>query len=130
MTPTAIAFTVYPVENLARARRFYEEVLGLVATHAVGNEEQGFVEFDLGPHTLALGKIGLFQPGPAGGKVAIEVRDFEAAIARLRERGVTFVFEPTETPVCHMAGCHDSEGNIFIVHQRKPDLAGPAIKDQ
>ena len=33
---TEIAFSCYPVLDMARARKFYEEVLGLTASFSVG----------------------------------------------------------------------------------------------
>ncbi|MGH7231478.1 MAG: VOC family protein [Nitrospiraceae bacterium] len=35
---TSIAFTVYPVTDLARARRFYEETLGLTVSRNFRDE--------------------------------------------------------------------------------------------
>lgn len=50
-----IAFTVYPVTDLKRARQFYEGTLGLTAARFFGNENEGMVECDIGPGTLAIG---------------------------------------------------------------------------
>ena len=45
----------------------------------------------------------------------------KAAVAELRDRGVVFNDdgEIEETLVCYMAFGNDSEGNGFILHQRK-----------
>jgi predicted enzyme related to lactoylglutathione lyase len=43
-----IAFTFYPVTDLKRARQFYEATLGLREARFFGNENQGFVEYDIG----------------------------------------------------------------------------------
>lgn len=51
-----IAFSVYPVTNMARARAFYEGVLGLTPAMTVG-EPGGmeWTEYDIHGATLALG---------------------------------------------------------------------------
>jgi predicted enzyme related to lactoylglutathione lyase len=120
MKVTDIAFTVYPVTDLKRARQFYETTLGLQESRFFGNEKQGFVEYDIGPGTLAIG-IGApeWKPSRGGGSVALEVDDFNGAMSRLRESGCTFTLEPMETPVCHMAAVLDPDGNSVMIHQRK-----------
>ena len=49
------------------------------------------------------------------------VDDVAAAVAELRARGVQFDGDGhiEDTPNCHMAFGHDSEGNGFILHKRK-----------
>ncbi|HET6370642.1 MAG TPA: VOC family protein [Nitrospiria bacterium] len=64
-----IAFTVYPVTNLKRARRFYEETLGLHAARVFGDEDKGMIEYDIGPTTLAIG-CGASQFRPSSGRAA------------------------------------------------------------
>ncbi|HWG95608.1 MAG TPA: VOC family protein [Nitrospira sp.] len=120
MKVTDIAFTVYPVTDLKRARQFYETTLGLKESRFFGNEKQGFVEYDIGPGTLAIG-IGApeWKPSRGGGSAALEVDDFNGAMNRLRECGCTFTVEPMETPVCHMAVVLDPDGNSVMIHQRK-----------
>ena len=51
--------------------------------------------------------------------MAFEVDDIDATIAKLKERGVTFDFDKTETPVCWMAQFRDPDGNKLVVHKRK-----------
>jgi len=50
---TSIAFTVYPVSNMARARDFYEHVLGL---HASYHYRDVSVEYDLGGNHIMIHK--------------------------------------------------------------------------
>lgn len=115
-----IAFSCYAVTDFARARAFYEGVLGLKSTMLHG-EPGGmqWCEYDIGTGTLSLGSGSKFKPGPDGCTVALEVVDFEAAIAHLRAHQVRFDFEPLETPVCRLAGIFDPDGNSLIIHQRK-----------
>jgi catechol 2,3-dioxygenase-like lactoylglutathione lyase family enzyme len=115
-----IAFTCYPVTDLKRARQFYEGVLGLKEARFFGKEHTGFVEYDIGPGTLAIGNVAPdWKPSAGGGSVGLEVDDFDAAIKRLRASGCAFRLEPLETPVCHMAVVLDPDGNSVTIHQRK-----------
>jgi predicted enzyme related to lactoylglutathione lyase len=120
MNVTEIAFTVYPVTDLKRARQFYEGTLGLTAARVFGDETKGFVEYDIGPGTLAIG-VGApeWKPSRGGGCAALEVDDFDEAVTRLRKNGGKFVLEPMETPVCHMAVLSDPDGNSLMIHKRK-----------
>ena len=45
MKAIEIAFTVYPVTDLKRARQFYEGVLGLVVSHRFGDDSKGMIEY-------------------------------------------------------------------------------------
>ena len=121
MRVTEIAFTAYPVTNLARARRFYEEILGLVRSRMFGTQESGFVEYDIGAGTLSIGNMAAphWKPSTGGGSVGLEVDDFDAAVKRLRSHGCAFTLEPMETPVCHMAVVSDPDGNSVTIHKRK-----------
>ena len=118
---TAIAFTCYPVTDMARARTFYEDVLGLKSTTAFG-EPGGmqWTEYDIASGTLALG-CGApdWRPREDGAALALEVEDFDQAIAHLRAHNVKFKIEPMPTPVCQMAFIYDSEGNLICIHKRK-----------
>jgi predicted enzyme related to lactoylglutathione lyase len=116
-----IAFSCYPVKDMARARQFYEGVLGLKATSAYGTTGgMQWTEYDIAAGTLALG-CGApdWTPRADGCSVALEVENFEEAVAHLRANNVKFKMEPIATPVCQMAFIHDSEGNLICVHKRK-----------
>ena len=60
-----------------------------------------------------------WNPSPGGGSAALEVEDFDAAIALLKTNGCRFRLEPLETPVCHMAIVSDPDGNSILIHRRK-----------
>lgn len=120
MNFTDIAFTVLPVVSLPKARQFYEGTLGLIPSKVFEKGELGFVEYDIGPSTLAIGSgAPLFKPSKDGGAVALEADDFDAAIQRLKENAVPFAMEPAETPVCRMAVVTDPDGNFIMIHKRK-----------
>jgi len=57
---TSIAFTVYPVTDMARSRSFYEKVLGLTVSH---NFRDDWVEYDIGGSTFAITTTGMGHPG-------------------------------------------------------------------
>jgi predicted enzyme related to lactoylglutathione lyase len=115
-----IAFSCYPVADMARARRFYEEVLGLKPTMVVG-EPGGmqWTEYDVANGTLSLGAGAPdWTPGVNGCSVGLEVDDFDAAIDHLRAKDVTFRMDPFPTPVCRMAFILDPDGNTICIHKR------------
>ena len=113
-----IAFTAYPVTDLARARKFYEGVLGLKPNAAVKPDDK-FIEYDIGPGTLAIGSSPQWPPSKDGASSALEVEDFDAAVATLREHQIEFIIGPLDTPKCHMVTVRDPDGNRITVHKRK-----------
>ena len=68
-----IAFSCYPVTDMSRAREFYEGVLGLKATMDHEMEEGHWVEYDIGPGTLAIGRAPGMNPSNEGCSVSLEV---------------------------------------------------------
>jgi predicted enzyme related to lactoylglutathione lyase len=114
-----VAFTMYPVKDMARAELFYRETLGLGAS--TGSVRHGWVEFDLpGGGCLALTVHSGSQPSAnAGGTIAFEVADLEGLLKDLAAKGVTLPSTNIESPVCRMAICLDSEGNKIVLHQLK-----------
>ena len=120
MKVTEIAFSCYPVTDLKRAREFYEGTMGLKESRIWGDSGQAWVEYDIGPGTLAITNMSPdWKASPDGGGVGLEVEDFKEAVARLKDKGVAFRVEPMETPVCWMAVVSDPDGNSISVHKRK-----------
>jgi catechol 2,3-dioxygenase-like lactoylglutathione lyase family enzyme len=118
---TEVAFTCYPATDLAASRAFYEGILGLTPTMETAHgDDGGWVEYELGPHTLSIGKAPGWLPSADGPSCGLETEDFEATVAALKAAGVEFRMEPFETPVCHMAIVVDPAGNGLIIHKRKP----------
>jgi predicted enzyme related to lactoylglutathione lyase len=114
---TAIAFTVYPVADMARARNFYEKVLGLAVS---SNFRDEWVEYSLGDSTFAITTTNMgHPPGAKGAVVAFEVADLDAFVKTLKEKSVTFVMDIFDTPVCRMAVIGDPDGNHLTIHKRK-----------
>lgn len=115
-----VAFSCYAVSDMPRARAFYEGILGLKPEMVHESDHGSWVEYEIGPHTLSLGKADAFKPGADGASVALEVEDFEAAIAELKAKDVKFRIEPMQTPVCRMAMIFDPDGNSVCIHKRNP----------
>src|SRR3954471_8237797 len=110
-----IAFTVLPVSSLAKAREFYEGVLGLKPTSVFEKNDMGFIEYDIGAGTLAIGcGAPLFKPSKEGGAIALEVADFDAALLALKQKDCAFAMEAQQTPVCRMAVIRDPDGNFLM----------------
>lgn len=109
---------MYPVKNMARARAFYEQQIGLQLTNKYGDQ---FVEYHLDNGCFSLGAIdGLEPAASAGGSIGFEVDDLDGFVTKLKENGAHVKLEPFSTPVCRMAILLDSEGNAFTLHQKNP----------
>jgi predicted enzyme related to lactoylglutathione lyase len=119
MKVTEFAFIVYPSTDLARSRAFYEGVLGLTKGLSMDLPDGFWLEYEVGPHTLAVGKEPFLKPSPDGGQLVLEVEDFDAAIAHLRNHNVKFASEVMETPVCRAVIIEDPDGNKLGIHKRK-----------
>ena len=116
-----IAFSCYAVTDFARARAFYEGVLGLKPTTLFGEPGGNqWAEYEIGSGALAIGSApGIFKPSPDGCSVALEAENFDEAIATLKQNNVKFRIEPMDTPVCRMAMVFDPDGNTLCIHKRK-----------
>ncbi len=113
-----VAFTMYPVRDVTRARRFYEDTLGLSVGMAGSQGEMHWIEYDLpGGGCLALTNASDEEPGTGGGTIALEVEDLEELITDLRQKSVTFKSDLIRGPACRMVVCLDSEGNSIVLHQ-------------
>ena len=114
-----IAFTMYPVKDMARARAFYEDTLGLGPSRSGASSP--WVEYDLpGGGCLAITSVTPQEPSAGhGGTIAFEVDDLPGLIADLKAKGVAFPAEDIESPVCRMAVCLDPDGNSIILHKLK-----------
>jgi predicted enzyme related to lactoylglutathione lyase len=118
MKAKKIAFTGIPVTDKKRARAFYEGVLGLNISGEFG--EGVWIEYHIGPDTLAIGSVGdQWKPSENGTSVAIEVEDFDSAIQNLKQANARFAAEGIESPVYRLAVVHDPDGNKIIIHKLK-----------
>lgn len=113
-----VAFTLYPVKDMAAARAFYEGALGLSSS---AGETSPWVEYDLpGGGCFAITTVmPNHQPGAsAGGVIAFEVEDIDTLVAALGEQGVRLGSpEMIKGPHCRMMPIFDPDGNSMILHQ-------------
>lgn len=118
-TQTAIRgidISTYLVKDAERAKKFYSEVMDLKMTQDYGPSG--------GEFTFADGTtFGLYKMDDgswsASGWVLFNVDDARAAADYYRSKGAKINEHIEDTPVCVMAFGEDSEGNAFILHQRK-----------
>jgi len=112
-----LAFVVYAVSDMVRARRFYERTLGLKLD---SNFQDQWLEYDLKGATFAITTMDSeHQPGARGALVAFEVDDLDFVLERMRFLGVPLAKEMQTTPVCRFAVIQDPDGNELVIHQRK-----------
>ncbi len=108
-------FVMYLVENMKRARAFYEELFAL-APGAIDSEY--FVEYELPDGgTFALARDPSVEREPSGGAM-FGVTNAEAAIARVEQLGGKLL-RRYGGDSCTSGWCADTEGNPFGVHQRR-----------
>ena len=111
-----VDFVSFLTQDIARAKEFYSEVLGL----ELETEGDSDMEFRVGQVTLDVfdpSSIGQpFAVSPAG--LALRVADVDAARAELEAKGVVFDGETIETGVCRMASFKDPDGNALLLHRR------------
>ena len=114
-----IGFVAIPVTDIPRARKFYEDVLGLKLSDEMMSGK--WIEYAVGDDTLAIANVSdEWTPSDQGTGAALEVEDFDEVIKRLKDRHVRFAVEPFETPCCQMAVVQDPDGNKLIIHKLKP----------
>ena len=115
MALKAIAFTMYPVTDMARATAFYSDALGLPK----GDLESPFwCEFEVGGNTFGIGNFE--QVGKAGTaqSLALEIDDVAALRTKLAGMGIV-ASEPHELQTCWISVVADPDGNQIWLHQKK-----------
>jgi predicted enzyme related to lactoylglutathione lyase len=113
-----VAFTMYPVIDIDRAKSFYEKNLGLTPSKTSANG--AWVEYDLaGGGCFAITTLaeGVSPSTTSGGSIAFEVEDLDALVSKLKSNNVKFKLDVFPSPVCRMAVIIDSEGNAITLHQ-------------
>ena len=123
-SPRGLDAVYYMVKDLARARTFYEEGLGFRATFVNDAGEWKGVEYQLSTgQTFGLGRSNSIPWRECGGAM-IAVEDVGESAKRVREFGGKVHIEASETPVCFISMCEDTEGNTFALHRRKDGSVG------
>ncbi len=112
-----VDFVGVPVRDVARAREFYGETLGLPQSAGSGDR---WAEFETGNLT-----IGIFAPEqmgrafePSSAALALRVPDVAEARQQLEQAGISFEGEILDSGVCHMAFFQDPDGNALMLHRR------------
>ena len=109
-------FMSVPVTDMDRARRFYEDTLGIHNS----SPDAAWPEFETGNVSLYLidpKRIGIeFSPHTA--HIALRVPDVGEARTKLEAAGVEFDGDTLDTGVCHMAFFKDPDGNALMLHRR------------
>ena len=121
MKITEIAFVAYAVSDMKKARQFYEGVLNLKPNSEYdGSGNPNWVEYDIGSTTLGIGCApGMWEPSTKGASAALEVADFDDALATVTTKNLPVVMGPHEFPSCRMVVIADPDGNRITLHQRK-----------
>lgn len=116
VTIDGIDITTYLVKDAKRAKQFYTETMGLKITMDYGDLGAEFTF----PDDSTFG-IWQMEDGPwvRGSGVMFKVKDVHAAVHYFKSKGVKIDDHIEESPVCFMAFAEDTEGNSFIIHQRK-----------
>jgi len=104
-----------PVDDPARATRFYQEALGWQITKWEGPMPYWTVETDAAPPNAALGGGLSLRQGPEHvTELTVAVDDIMVAVSKVIAAGGAVEMEPTLMPgVDTLAQCLDTEGNIF-----------------
>ncbi len=121
------AFVAYTVTDRARARAFYEGVLGLTPSHVQIEEDPFWIEYEIGGTTLGIGNEPFLRPCGDGPQLVVEVAEFDEAVHHLKAHGVPFALEPFDMPRCRAAIVFDPDGNKLGVHWRYPPDQAAAV---
>ncbi|MEY4940313.1 MAG: hypothetical protein RIQ93_2048 [Verrucomicrobiota bacterium] len=111
------AFVCHVVTDVARARRFYEGLLGLKLLLEVEfSPGQWWIEYDVAGQALAISNA---MPGAPSKSLVLEVADLDAARSAAGAAGVPIPLEIMEFPPCRMFKVTDPDGNEIGLHQKK-----------
>jgi predicted enzyme related to lactoylglutathione lyase len=111
------AFVFHPVTDVARARKFYEQLLGLkIGFQLEFAPGKWWIEFDVAGQAIAISNA---MPGTTASSLTLEVADLDAALATARSAGATIAFDVMEFPGCRMFAIKDPDGNQIGLHQKK-----------
>ena len=121
MKITNIAFFAYAVTDMKKARAFYEGVLNLKPNSEYdGSNNANWVEYDIGAGTLGLGCApGMWDPSPKGASAALEVDNFDSALATVKAGNIPVVMGPHDFPSCRMIVIADPDGKRLTLHKKK-----------
>ena len=116
VTVRGVDITAYLIKDTERAKKFYGDTLGLKMTMDYG-PQGGEYTFPDGT-TFGIWRMDENEWHKSGG-VMFAVDDVRQAVEYLKSRGVKIDDHIEDNEPCVMAFGEDSEGNSFILHQRK-----------
>lgn len=108
-----IAYTCYPVQNMARAVSFYREVLGLILLFT--SEE--WSEFKIGSQRLALHKTNAPFTAVDVPTFSLEASPIEEVVEKLKSLGVQLAQGIQVLSYGKLANFLDSEGNSIGLYE-------------
>ncbi len=115
-----IAFTVYAVTDIEKARAFYEGILGLIpGSEFDGSKNPSWIEYNVGSGVFAVGSSPDWKPSEDGAVIAFEVENFEEMVQKLKDANIPFKLEPQSFPTCHMTVVSDPDKNRVLIHKKK-----------
>ncbi len=125
-----LGFVVVYVQDMAKARAFYIDVLGLTIVEAVSSPT--FVTLrPAGGSLIALQDktASLFPPGqetqPGGVELSFEVDDVDGTWQRWQEQGVELVAEPVDLSFGRYCMAKDPDGHYLSAYCFNRPAAGP-----
>jgi predicted enzyme related to lactoylglutathione lyase len=111
------AFVFHPVTDVARARKFYENLLGLKTGLQIEFAPgQWWIEYDVAGQAIAISNA---MPGTPASSLTLDVADLDSALATVRAAGTTIAFDVMEFAGCRMFAIKDPDGNQIGLHQKK-----------
>jgi predicted enzyme related to lactoylglutathione lyase len=115
-------FVMFHVSELARAVKFYRDILGL--KQEILSEEYQWAEFNCGNLTLAL--KGGAKPAEiaAGARLGLAVEDVAAAHEELKAKGARILRPPQDHGCCRHLEVADPDGHVVILHRRADGTFG------
>ncbi|MSU69934.1 MAG: VOC family protein [Opitutaceae bacterium] len=114
-----IAFVFHPTTDIARARGFYEKLLGLkVGMQIEFHPGQWWIEYDVAGVALAVSNA-FPSSGSGGAGLTFEVASLDETLASIKAAKIPLTQELTEFPPCRMFSIKSPDGHDIMFHQRK-----------
>ncbi len=115
-----VAFVFHPVADIARARAFYQTLLGLkIGLEIELQPGMWWIEYDVAGVALGISNMSPAVGGASGASLALEVEDFDASLAAIKAAQIPLTIEPQDFPPCRMFAINSPDGHSIMFHQRK-----------
>jgi predicted enzyme related to lactoylglutathione lyase len=111
-----LAFVYHPVTDVPRARKFYEDLLGLkVGLQVELAPGKWWIEYDVAGQALAITNM---MTGKPASTLALEVADLTAALKAVEAAAYKVVAPIAVYGKCRMFQVADADGNELTLHSR------------